>query len=167
MSATGLNTFYNSQHRQIYTGAKGGMYVMSHGRKVYGVKAHFKKTAGGVMMSVEVKRRARKDKGVPRKKKSPVASILPNPYIRKTRRDAGVPRKKKSPVMSILQNPYIRKTRRDAGIRRKKSSSAMSVLPNPYIRKTRKNKGVRRGSRKPKAMGVHTRFMYSPGGTMM
>ena len=160
MSATGLNTFYNSQHRQIYTGAKGGMYIMSHGRKVYGVKAHFKKTADGVMMSVEVKRRTRKDKGVPRKKKSPVASILPNPYIRRTRKDAGVPRKKKSPVMSILQNPYIRKTRKNAGIRRKKSSSAMSVLPNPYIRKTRRNAGIKKGPRKPKVvmMGKHIRF---------
>ncbi len=133
MSATGLTTFYNSQHRQIYTGHRGGMYVVSHGKKVYGVKAHFKKTTGGAMVALEVKR--------------------------KTRSNKGTTRKKKSPIMSILPNPYIRKTRRDAGVRRKKSSSVMSILPNPYIRKTRRNKGIRR-PRKPKVvmMGKHIRF---------
>ena len=141
MSATGLTTFYNSKHRQIYTGHKGGMYVVSGNKKVYGVRAHYKKTTGGTMVSLDVKRRTRKDKGVVRRKKSP--------------------------VMSILQNPFIRKTRRNAGIPRKKSSSVMSILPNPFLRRVRKNKGTKKGPRKPKAMCFHTRFMYSPGGTMM
>ena len=116
--STGLTTFYNSKQRMIYTGHRGGMYVVSKNRKVYGVKAHFKKTTGGAMVSLEVKRRTRRDKGVARKKKA-----------------VG------SPVMSILQNPYIRKTRKDAG--------------------------TKKGPRKPKALGKHTRFMYSPNGTMM
>ncbi len=140
MSATGLTTMYNSKHRQIYTGHKGGMYVVSGNRKIYGVRAHYKKTTGGTMVSLEVKRKTRKNKGTTRRKKSP--------------------------VMSILQNPYIRKTRRNAGVPRKKSSSIMSILPNPFLRRVRKNKGVSR-PRKAKATGVHTRFVYSPGGTMM
>ena len=134
MSATGLTTMYNSKHRQIYTGHKGGMYVVSGNRKIYGVRAHYKKTTGGPMVSLEVKRKTRRDKGTTRRKKSPVMSILPNPYIRRAK---------------------------------KKSSSIMSILPNPFIRRTRKNAGTKRGPRKAKMLGKHTRFVYSPGGTMM
>lgn len=104
MSATGLTTFYNSKHRQIYTGHKGGMYVVSGNKKVYGVKAHYKKTTGGTMVSLDVKRKTRKNAGLkrgPRRKASPIMSILPNPFIRRTRKNAGVkrgPRRKASPV---------------------------------------------------------------------
>ena len=95
MNTTGLTTFYNSKQRMIYTGHRGGMYVVSGGRKVYGVKAHFKKTTGGPMVTLEVKRKTRKNAGVPRKEA--VMNVLPNPYIRRTRKNAGVPRGARKP----------------------------------------------------------------------
>ena len=84
-----LTTYFNSKQRVIRVGARGGKYVLVGNRKVYGVKAQYKKNTGGSMVAA-----------------SPVVSVLPNPHLRKTRKNAGVkrgPRVKASPARSPVR----------------------------------------------------------------
>jgi len=105
---------YNAQRRQIYTGHRGGMYVIGpSGHKKYGVKARYQKTANGSMVSLVPTRRTRKNAGMkrgPRRAASPVLSILPNPFIRRTRKNAGTKRGPRARKAAAGMGTHIRFT---------------------------------------------------------
>ena len=99
---------YNSEHRVIYTGHRGGMYIITpSGHKRYGVKPRYEKVGAAATLSLAVTRRTRKNKGVKRPRAAPVMSILPNPYIRKTRKNAGVKRKLTVKNRAALLQPKL------------------------------------------------------------
>ena len=157
MSAANTN-FTNSQHRRIYQGAKGAYFVKrADGKKVYGVRASFRKVGAN---------------GMETKLNKANRNTVPSPLRRAVRKNAGVKRGplkngavRKAPAararkvvrspnlnMGRLQRAMNTASNRAAVARAKRAlkprARSRSNEPAPRVRKpraVRKNAGVKRG----------------------
>lgn len=142
MSST---NFLNAKRRRIFQSGSGAFYSQGDdGKKVYGMKARYRKVGGGAIRLIA------SQNTVPNKIRSSKFKLTSSKAPRFT------------PASAVSPMMIMRKVRKNKGVARKVMMSPVYNLNHPVFRarKVRKNKGVARGprSRGVKFMGVHTRF---------
>jgi hypothetical protein len=120
MSGTATN-FLNSQKRRIFQGARGSYFVKrADGKKVYGLRAAFRKVGANGAESKLTKKNA---------------MTVPSPLRRAVRKNAGVKRKSPAAAAAVVRKRRVRARSRSNSPNNRK----------PMRRAVRKNAGIKRG----------------------